>query len=265
MSQMEDITITPTGGNETTSSSAIKTSTSGKCSEDKTSLTLGGHTISLNDGIVWGRTGVGRSWLGSLIASSPVILAPIASISTFITLTAFGGSFSSFGAAVKKEGFWSICATYGPQLTTKGILAVTSWIGLQALFFRYLPGESRTGQYTPAGHLLTYQMNGLYAWILTHILYCVLCWFGFLDPGFIPRNWSSLIAATNLAGLLISAFAFVKAYLNPTHPNDRKFSGSSIYDFYMGIELNPRIGDKFDLKLFSNGRPGMIAWTLMQV
>lgn len=31
----------------------------------------------------------------------------------------------------------------------------------------------------------------------------------------------------------------------------------------MGIELNPRIGDAFDLKLFSNGRPGMILWTLM--
>lgn len=31
----------------------------------------------------------------------------------------------------------------------------------------------------------------------------------------------------------------------------------------MGIELNPRLGDDFDLKLFSNGRPGIVAWTLM--
>lgn len=33
----------------------------------------------------------------------------------------------------------------------------------------------------------------------------------------------------------------------------------------MGIELNPRIGDNFDLKLYTNGRPGLIAWTLVSV
>ncbi len=33
----------------------------------------------------------------------------------------------------------------------------------------------------------------------------------------------------------------------------------------MGIELNPRIGELWDFKLFHNGRPGIIAWTLMYV
>jgi hypothetical protein len=28
---------------------------------------------------------------------------------------------------------------------------------------------------------------------------------------------------------------------------------------YMGIELNPRFGKYFDFKLFTNGRPGIIA------
>ncbi|KAI9163666.1 Cytochrome P450 monooxygenase FSL4 [Paramyrothecium foliicola] len=220
---------------------------------------LGGHSPSLGNGIIWGRTGVGRTWLHSLMAASPVVLAPLASISVFITLAAFDGSFSSFAEAVSREGFWSICMRHGPQLTAKGVLAVIGWVGLQALLFLCLPGKIRTGQYTPAGHLLSYRMNGLGAWAATHVLYVVLCWMGLLDPGFIPRNWSSLIAAMNLAGLLISALAFIKAYVMPTHPDDRRFSGSSIYDFYMGIELNPQLGDSFDLKLFSNGRPGIIA------
>lgn len=42
-------------------------------------------------------------------------------------------------------------------------------------------------------------------------------------------------------------------------------AGSAAFDFYMGIELNPRIGEHFDLKLFTNGRPGLIAWTLVFV
>ena len=33
----------------------------------------------------------------------------------------------------------------------------------------------------------------------------------------------------------------------------------------MGVELNPRFGKYFDFKLFHNGRPGIIAWTLMFV
>lgn len=33
----------------------------------------------------------------------------------------------------------------------------------------------------------------------------------------------------------------------------------------MGIEFNPRFGKHWDFKLFHNGRPGIIAWTLMYV
>jgi 7-dehydrocholesterol reductase len=152
---------------------------------------------------IWGRTGPGRSWPRSLIAASPLFLAPMASISTFITL-----------------------AQYGPQTTTKGIAAVICWVSLQAVLYCFLPGEIHQGQHTPAGYLLTYKINGLSAWIVTHLLYAALSWLGILDPGFIPRNWSSLIGAMNLAGFVISVLAFVKAYVAPTHPEDSKFSGT---------------------------------------
>lgn len=32
---------------------------------------------------------------------------------------------------------------------------------------------------------------------------------------------------------------------------------------FWGIEFNPRLGKFFDFKLFHNGRPGIIAWTLI--
>jgi 7-dehydrocholesterol reductase len=34
---------------------------------------------------------------------------------------------------------------------------------------------------------------------------------------------------------------------------------------FMGVELNPRFGEWFDFKLFHNGRPGIIAWTLINL
>ena len=52
--------------------------------------------------------------------------------------------------------------------------------------------------------------------------------------------------------------------LRREHHTD-KVSGSAVYDFYMGIELNPRFGPLWDWKLFHNGRPGIVAWTLMYV
>ncbi len=72
-----------------------------------------------------------------------------------------------------------------------------------------------------------------------------------------------ILVATNIYGYLLTLFAYTKAHLFPSHPEDRKFSGSSIYDLFMGIELNPRIGKVWDFKLFHNGRPGILAWTLI--
>jgi len=38
--------------------------------------------------------------------------------------------------------------------------------------------------------------------------------------------------------------------------------GNPIYDFFIGRELNPRIGD-FDLKFFCELRPGLIGWVVI--
>jgi 7-dehydrocholesterol reductase len=199
---------------------------------------LGDHVpSSLQDGKAWGRQGGGRSWLGSLLASAPVVVGPLTSISTYITLTVFGGSYAEFLAAVMKEGFWNICVAHGPQPTLKCALALICWVAFQALLFMYLPGEVHTGQYTPAGHLLSYRINGLSAWIVSNVVYGVFSWYGIIDPGFIPRNWGGLIAVMNIAGLTVSALAFIKAYLHPTHPNDRKFSGM-LHPHDLGLRIS---------------------------
>lgn len=69
--------------------------------------------------------------------------------------------------------------------------------------------------------------------------------------------------AANCYGYFLTFFAYFKAYVFPSHPQDRKFSSSPVYDMFMGIEFNPRFGKYFDFKLFHNGRPGIVAWTLI--
>lgn len=65
-------------------------------------------------------------------------------------------------------------------------------------------------------------------------------------------NWTGLFVATNIFGYGLTVFAFIKAHTFPSHPNDRKFSGSLLYDMFMGVEFNPRIGKMWDFKVCFN-------------
>lgn len=78
------------------------------------------------------------------------------------------------------------------------------------------------------------------------------------------------LQVSHLAGWTLAILAYLKAHLAPTHASDRKFSGSRVYDLFMGVEHNPRIAasrgaQAFDFKLFFNGRPGILAWTIILV
>lgn len=193
----------------------------------------------------WGRSSIRRSWLRSLISAAPVVLCPLVAVSCFITLSEFNGCLSKFITAVHDDGAFAVFSAHRPRFSVKGTLLYICWIVLQAGFSRYLPGPIYTGQRTPAGYLLAYRTNGLRAWVITHALYACLCWFGFLDPGFVPRNWGGLVAAMNLTGFVVSAFAYLKAYSKPTHPDDRKFSGmwssDTLQDATDQVQDRPRL------------------------
>lgn len=100
--------------------------------------------------------------------------------------------------------------------------------------------------------------------MLTHAAFIVASlYFNLFPASIIHDNWGGILVATNVYGYFLSLFSYVKAHRFPSHPEDRKFSNSHIYNMFWGIEFNPRLGKFFDFKLFHNGRPGIIAWTLI--
>ncbi|KAF0468857.1 7-dehydrosterol-delta 7-reductase [Gigaspora margarita] len=165
-----------------------------------------------------------------------------------------------------KEAFDSVVLQKLPQFTWDGIKIYLSWLSFQAILYAILPAKIGYGQRTPAGHILPYKVNGLLAWFITHTLFLVgaFC-FNWWKGSIIHDNWGALLIAANIYGYFLTFFSFAKAYIMPSHPEDRKFSGSFIYDLLMGIEMNPRFGKYWDFKLFHNGRPGIIAWTLINL
>ena len=151
-----------------------------------------------------------------------------------------------------------------PHVTVEGIVLYFGWMSLQAIFYLLMPGPIGYGQMTPGGNVLKYNCNGLNSWIFTHsVLLCGVL-LGMFRSTILFDNLGSFFLLANVTGLSLSLFTFLKAHYFPTHPEDRRFTHSVIYDFFMGIEHNPRIGD-LDFKLFFNGRPGILAWTIINL
>ena len=154
------------------------------------------------------------------------------------------------------------------------IRIVFLWITMQFILYllpdylhlicgRY-KGGIQYGQVTPAGHKLAYNINGLQSLIITSILFGMVCYVEIISITWIAKNWIQLFLTMNCYGILLTIVMYVKALYFPSYPNDNKYSGSKLYDVIMGVELNPRIGRSLvDIKLFFNGRPGIIGWILI--
>ena len=191
--------------------------------------------------------------------------APLLVTYLWISCRAYGCAMSAPVMDVAAHGARAIgdvlAAAPRPTLAGFGVFAV--WYLAQALLALVLPGRTGFGAPTPAGHRLPYRLNGLNAWLVTHVLlYLAAFRWELISPTLVYDHGGGLLVAANTAGLLISLFAFWKARTRPTHPGDRTLSGSAVYDFLVGSELNPRVGG-FDLKLFHIGHLGMMAWTVV--
>ncbi|XP_065053563.1 7-dehydrocholesterol reductase-like [Rhopilema esculentum] len=213
---------------------------------------------------VSGLPGFSANFLATFMIAFPIFFCWFC----FITIHNYGGSLQLAGQALLghiasgdiARFLWSTI----PRVTFDGACFYFGWIFVQAMFYLFMPGPSGYGQMTPGGNVLKYHCNGLNSWIVTHIAAVTGVYFGVFQGTIIFDNLGSFFVLANLSGLALSFFALFKAYNFPTHAEDRRFSDSLVYDFFMGIEHNPRIGN-LDFKLFFNGRPGILAWTLINL
>lgn len=212
----------------------------------------------------WGRQ-IKASWWATAASSFLVLACPLWLFWNWIGLEYFDASYMLELAALRHQGIFLFCFNYLPRPSVAASMGYLSWLFCQAALYQFLPGPLSTGQLTPAGNLLKYRTNGLLAWTLTHCVAFAALSLGYLDLAVIADHWEGLLVASNIYGIIMPALCLVKGHIAPSHIGDCKYSGSLIADYFIGIELNPRIGQLFDLKLFHNGRPGIVAWTLIDV
>lgn len=162
----------------------------------------------------------------------------------------------------------------------KAFILYISWILLHILLERVLPGEEVLGVQLSNSKRLRYVMSGhLQFWITLLIVFylpvidefpsCgsnIYAVFGFksFPLNIIYDNYTELIFAGIVVSYILSLYLFISSFQDGKLLATGGNSGNFMYDFFMGRELNPRIGS-FDLKEFSELRPGLIGWVVINL
>lgn len=149
-----------------------------------------------------------------------------------------------------------------PAPTITSIAIVTGWIAFQAALQIFAPGSWVNGPELSDGRRLAYKMNGWAAWWITWIVLGSAWSLGQLSPTILADQLGPLLSTVNVIALCFSGYLFWRGRRSPSsQPRNRR---DFLHDFWLGTELNPRIG-RFDLKLFFEARPGLIGWVAIDL
>eukprot|EP00126_Sphaerothecum_destruens_P009168 Sdes_comp20449_c0_seq1m14641 len=158
---------------------------------------------------------------------------------------------------------WSI-PTWKQLFSWKLFAVYTAWWAFQALLYMTLPGQTVKGVVLANGSRLDYYMNGFLAFFLSIFLFFLGGYFQIFSWTFFYDHFLQLLSSSILFSFTLSTFLYAKSRLENSDLASHGNSGNTIYDFFMGRQLNPRIGN-FDLKYFCELRPGLILWVLINL
>jgi 7-dehydrocholesterol reductase len=196
------------------------------------------------------------SWLTThlvpllLLASSPPLV-----LLFWVSVTYYDGSV----LAALAEPLAALAKLPHPSLRAAAMLL--AWLGFQLLLLRVLPGRRARGPVTPRGNQPEYRLNGVAAFIVTHVV-----WFGATGLGLFPAtiiydHFGELLATASLLALGLCAGLYVKGLRFPSS-TDAGGTSNLLWDFYWGTELHPRMLG-VELKQLFNCRFAMMGWSII--
>jgi hypothetical protein len=153
-----------------------------------------------------------------------------------------------------------------PLFTWEAMFVVVGWMAFQALLYVNTPGRIKKGvPLEETGEPLNYKLNGFTALIVSTTVTVSATVLGLVRPTYAYDNFLPLLTATTIYSFIQSILLYIASTFDREHnlsPGGN--TGNSIYDFFIGRQLNPRIGE-FDLKFFCELRPGLTAWLIINL
>ncbi|GAC1317603.1 MAG: delta(24(24(1)))-sterol reductase [Chloroflexota bacterium] len=191
---------------------------------------------------------------GRFAALTLPILLPLLVYYLWLSLDSNGGA-----AIIPRSGAELISLVRNiPTPTPFAAVMFIAWFSFQAALQALLPGRRVVAPMASNPGGLEYRLNGWLAWWTTWACFSALVAFGWLSPTLLADNFGALLSTANIVAFALSV------YLVWRTRHKAQWRSRGVDRFFMGSELNPRIGD-FDLKLFLEARPGLIGWCVLDV
>jgi delta24(24(1))-sterol reductase len=189
---------------------------------------------------------------GSLGVLSMMIGFPMLMYYMWIGATYYDGKFPT-----REEGqsFADFFAHMGQLVYTGAFPSLKAWT-IYWVFFLFegacyvlLPGVSVSGRPLPhlGGKQLPYYCSAVWSFYTSIVLALVLHFTGLFKLYTIIDEFGPLLSVAILSGFLVSFMAYISALARGA---EHRMTGSPIYDFFMGAELNPRMFGILDFKMF---------------
>ncbi|WFD34125.1 Delta(14)-sterol reductase [Malassezia cuniculi] len=139
------------------------------------------------------------------------------------------------------------------------------WYAYTVFAWLILPGKWVPGLPLRTGGQLQYKINALpTAFYALGVVAAIIYNYGPRAMATLYVHWPGLLSAALTNAVLQAIYVYVASF----RPNKLLAlggnSGNVIYDWFIGRELNPRIG-LFDIKTFNELRPGLILWILLDI
>jgi delta24(24(1))-sterol reductase len=134
-----------------------------------------------------------------------------------------------------------------------------TFLVFEGLCYLYMPGVYGKGKRLPSldGKQLEYYCSAVWSWYTTIILAIILHVSGLFPLYTIIDEFGSIMSVAIISGFLVSFVAYFSAL---SRGAQHRMTGSPIYDFFMGAELNPRLFTWLDFKMFLEVR---IPWYIL--
>lgn len=139
------------------------------------------------------------------------------------------------------------------------------WYAFCVAAWALIPGEELEGTELRTGGKLTYRINALRTLIASFfVTFALIAVKGPAGFTFLYDHWVGLITASLFNSIVQAVFVYVQSFGAGRLLAKGGNTGNVMYDWYIGRELNPRIG-QFDIKYFNELRPGLILWALLDI
>lgn len=164
--------------------------------------------------------------------------------------------------------------TVGDFLSVRAFAIVIGWFAYQYALTALLPGPKLPGVVLRDGSQLKYKLNAhLVFWVSFFGLFTA--WPQFTDDwtfvglGMAPFAilYDEMLAISTslmIVSTVLSFYLYVTSFRPDAMLALGGNTGNHMHDFFIGRELNPRIGD-FDLKQWCELRPGLSGWIALNI